>query len=421
VTDCAASAMGKDKIRYLVFINGRWRWRPKREMRLAGFQLVNLSKGYAVEGENYPSAEDKARAISLNEDWDRYRRGVPSAVSGTYRYPHGSVGDGYHRAMQMREQERKDKGIVRTREQISRDDWPRAWKWIEPLFGDCDPKTVTPEQVQALRGTVKAKISESEAHRVIKVWRALWKKMGAFKYCDPNQDPSFAFANTAPEPRQAVWSEAEAAQLAKRAWREGYKGLTACLAVAWDSMLSPVDVRTLKADQLQRDQRGEWFELARAKTGNEAFGTISRRSGKVLHAYRQMLPDLLGSAPIFRNRAGRAYTKDCLGDDFRAVRTLAFGEEETRQLADFRRSGSVEALAGGATAEKLSVKMANSISASVRLQKTYLPNQVASVRDIDEARRVGRAKLREQKGVESVTAPARKYHTGTVKRAKSLK
>jgi hypothetical protein len=32
-----------------------------------------------------------------------------------------------------------------------------------------------------------------------------------------------------------------------------------------------------------------------------------------------------------------------------------------------------------------------------------------------------RAKLREQKEVERVTAPARKYRTGTAKRAKSLK
>ena len=27
------------------------------------------------------------------------------------------------------------------------------------------------------------RVSESEAHRVIKVWRALWKKMTVFGYC----------------------------------------------------------------------------------------------------------------------------------------------------------------------------------------------------------------------------------------------
>jgi len=60
--------------------------------------------------------------------------------------------------------------------------------------------------------------------------------------------------------------------------------------------------------------------------------------------------------PIFRNRSGRPYSKDTLGDDFKAVRELVFGNGETRQLADFRRSGTVEALAGDATPEKLAVE-----------------------------------------------------------------
>jgi hypothetical protein len=37
------------------------------------------------------------------------------------------VGDGYQRAMKLREAERKAKSIVRTKEQEKRDDWPRAW------------------------------------------------------------------------------------------------------------------------------------------------------------------------------------------------------------------------------------------------------------------------------------------------------
>jgi hypothetical protein len=35
-----------------------------------------------------------------------------------------------------------------------------------------------------------------------------------------------------------------------------------------------------------------------------------------------------------------------LGDDFRAVRTKVFGDDERRRMADFRRSGATEALAG---------------------------------------------------------------------------
>jgi hypothetical protein len=98
-----------------------------------------------------------------------------------------------------------------------------------------------------------------------------------------------------------------------------------------------------------------------------------------------------------------------------------FGPEEKRQLADFRRSGTIEALAGGAPSEKLSAKMANTLSASNRLHKTYGPVMLATVRDTDEARKVGRAKIREQKSTESVTAPvSRVSHARSIK-PKSLK
>jgi len=79
----------------------------------------------------------------------------------------------------------------------------------------------------------------------------------------------------------------------------------------------------------------------------------------------------MGDAPIFRNRSGAPYSKDTLGDDFRDVRTLVFGPNETRRLADFRRAGIVEALAGGIDAETLSNKMANTLSQSNFLHDTY--------------------------------------------------
>jgi hypothetical protein len=41
------------------------------------------------------------------------------------------------------------------------------------------------------------------------------------------------------------------------------------------------------------------------------------------------------------------YTKDKLGRDFREVRSAVFGPDERRQIQDMRRSGTVEAFAGG--------------------------------------------------------------------------
>jgi hypothetical protein len=94
---------------------------------------------------------------------------------------------------------------------------------------------------------------------------------------------------------------------------------------------------------------------------------------------------------------------------------------EKRQLADFRRSGSSEALEGDAQPEKLSGKMANSLSTSNRLHKTYAPVRLASVRDVDDARRRGRTRLREQISTKSLTAPVLESNPPVQLKAKPLK
>ena len=178
----------------------------------------------------------------------------------------------------------------------------------------------------------------------------------------------------------------------------------------------------LRAQDKRSDPLGIWFDVARAKTGRSAIATLSRRTRWLLALYEgTRAAEPVGRAPIFRNRSGAPYSKDTLGDDFRAVRIMVFGQDETRQLADFRRSGTVEALAGDASPEKLSSKMANSISTSNRLHKTYGPVVLADVRKVDEARVLGRARLKEQKSHESVTAPDRKVSPRSEKPAKSLK
>jgi hypothetical protein len=89
-------------------------------------------------------------------------------------------------------------------------------------------------------------------------------------------------------------------------------------------------------------------------------------------------------APIFRNRSGRAYSKDTLRDDFRDVRALVFGVSETRTLADFRLSGTVEAIRGGAENGQIAAKMANEFDKSAFLRKTYAPVDLQAVRAADE-------------------------------------
>jgi hypothetical protein len=254
----------------------------------------------------------------------------------------------------------------------------------------------------------------------VKVWRALWVKMAAMSYCTKNADPTLAFRNSAPDPRNAAWQRREVLMRVQRAWRMGYFGLAACMAVGWDSMLSPIDARRLTPSQARQDGQGMWFELGRAKTGRAAAATLTPWSVAILRAYVKKLGvEITPSAPIFRNRSGAPYSKDTLGDDFRAVRET-FDPGDRRQLADMRRSGAIEGDAGGGSEADQSNKMANSIATNKQLRKTYNPVNVASVRRFDEARAKG-ARLLEQKPDKSVRAPDFLTLLKIEKAAKSLK
>ncbi|MCP4560759.1 MAG: hypothetical protein GY873_41025 [Bosea sp.] len=409
--------MGKDKIRHLIFMGRRWRYKPSKDMKPHGFRFTTLSAGVVIAGKNYPSAQDKTRAIGWNAEWDQIRCGETTSRP---RWPTGSVGEAYDRALRLRAATRVTKGQRQTKDQESRDDWLRAWKWLEPVFGDVDPATIETEHflrlepvsglAKGLIPKIEAAVSATERHRVIKVWRALWVRMEAMGYTHGKKDPSLAIANSTAPPRQAVWTEGEVVRLCKRAWRMGYKGLAACMATAWDSQLSPIDLRSLTTGQRSDDLQGAIFALARAKTNRAAAGSLGKRATYLLDAYIASLPfELMPNAPIFRTRGSATtakggkpqqpapYTKNKLGFDFRVVRTAEFGLLETRQLADMRRSGTVEATAGGASAQAISTKMANTLATSTRLQQTYNPVNVVTVRDVDSHRREGRAKLRKNK------------------------
>jgi hypothetical protein len=434
-------AVGHDKIRHLVYSKGGWRWQPTTKMRRAGFHNVKLSKGGPeLDTNRFPAAsrEDKLKAVELNSEWDAVRKGLPAPRKLVEKplavYPQGSVGDGFMRSMALRKAGRLAKGVVWTVEQEKRDSWPRAWKWLEPRFADCDPRTIEPEhflridqatgQATGLVPEIERKVSITERHMVIKVWRALWKKMAGMKYCDEGKDPSKTFPNTPPKPRDQVWYRGEVYKLVQVAWRHGYYGLAALLAVAWDSQLSPIDNRSLTLAQVRGDAVGPFFALDRAKTGKAAAATLTQWSEAILVAYFEKFgAELLDNAPLFWTRGGRPvsrtskgtwggdhgggrhvqprpYTKSSLNQDFREVRRLAFGKLEERQLQDMRRSGAVEGDAGGGSVEDQSNKMANTINRNERLRKTYNPVNVASARRFDEARAKGAKKL-ERKETES--------------------
>jgi hypothetical protein len=367
--------MGRVSVPYYVVKqrrNGEVRgyWQPSQKMIALGARLVPC-------GADGPEAWTKA--VRAYAEWKAgKRRDAPKRP----RFRDGTIAAAF---AEYRATEAWSDKSPRTRE-----DWLRGWKYIEPAFGDVRPSLVTMAQLSKFRSMIAAKKSVREAHRAIKIWRALWNVMSALKYCD-GKDPSLGFQNHAAQARQVFWEFLEVRRLCRRAWEEGYYGLAAVIAVAWDTSMSPVDVRSLRP----QDRQGEAFIIKRAKTGKPIVGTLTGRSRRVLAGYLTKLGvEVAPSAPIFRNRSGAAYSKDTLGDDFRDVRALVFGASEARTIADMRRSGTIEAKRGGATKEAIGEKLGNAFATSKFINDTYGSTDVQVVRQVDDARRLARTKAR---------------------------
>ncbi len=146
----------------------------------------------------------------------------------------------------------------------------------------------------------------------------------------------------------------------------------------------------------ERTFGGSYFAAATMVSMALAFDAstqLLRRASVASVSLSKSTFELHVAAKIFRNPSGQPYTKDKLDQDFRFVREAVF-PGDNRCLMDMRRSGAVEANAGDVKAETLSAKMANSIAQSSKLQRTYLPKQVQTVRLVDEARKLGRQRLR---------------------------
>ena len=229
--------MTKIKHRHYVVKRGKGFWQPRPKMKVLGFFPVPC-------GQDGPEAW--AIAERWNQRWDQTRRGeapAPALIEQDQLsldqseeftiYPPRSLGEAFSR---YRRTEEWSKKAPRTRE-----DWWRAWKWIKPVFDDCDPRTVTLEDVSAWRQLIERKVSLREAHRCMKIWRALWKICAAMRICDRDEDPSLGVRNRAAPGRSESWSEGEVVRLYKHAIRSGYHGLAAAIAVAWSTQMSPGD------------------------------------------------------------------------------------------------------------------------------------------------------------------------------------
>jgi hypothetical protein len=369
--------MGRVKIPYYIVKGGRGFWNPTAAMKRAGFSSAPC-------GPDGPEAW--AIATNWNARWRDYRRGSEGPL-----WPIGSLGEAFERFRKTDTWARK---APKTRQE-----WESMWRLhVAHYFGDHAPTAATLDRLDKWYALLLRDKGVREAHRAMKIWRALWRVAGAMKYCDPDKDPSLGIRRKTPTPRSAVWLEGEAVRLVKGAWRMGYHGLAALLAIAWDTQLAPIDCRRLTPAQMTRNGQRITFAIDRAKTGAAALGTLCMRTQRLLAAYIDGLgAEPLPDAPLLRHRSGGAYSKETLNKDFAKVRAAVFGRCETRQIMDLRRSGAVEAIAGKVDDAALAAKMANTINTSRELQRTYLPVDPASVERADDARRRGRARLRQER------------------------
>lgn len=396
--------MAKVDIPYYVVVKGRGYWRPKANMTALGFQRVSC-------GPDGPIAW--AIAQERNTAWQRVRQGLdqppvalagqkldPATMESALIYPVGSIGAGFKEYRKTGEWAKK---APRTRE-----DWWRAWAHIKPVFGTSRPRDVTLGFVSEFRENIERAVSLREAHRVIKIWRALWKVLAALRYCHADEDPSLGVTNHAARGRTQTWAEREIVLLYQRAWRTDRRGLAAALTVLWDSQLSPGDVPALTRSQVARSGTGALFFTERGKTGAAVSGALGRRSTAILSGYLSQLGfDLHDDAPLFwtagsmpgpnggRRYLPQAYDGELFAKHFALLRSEVFGPKERRQLLDFRRSGAVEAIMGGATREDLGTAMGNGIAKNDELFRTYVPTNTAMLTGFQKKRQVGRQKLRE--------------------------
>lgn len=372
--------MGNVKIRYYSVKHGRGYWQSTKVMQTAGFP-ASISCG-----KDGPAAWNTANL--WNEKWDRHRFGIETGPVEPPSPP-GSLSDAFQRFRRLDAWNGK---AAKTKAE-----WERAWLDIQPIFGDVNPNTVTIEHIDQWYSALLKTTTLDRAWRAMKIWRALWNVAAAMHYCLKDADPSQGVRRLAQKKRDKRWSEGEVVRLVKAAIRKDLLGLACIVAVAWDSQMSPGDVRTLTPSQ----RRERLFTTARAKTGKAALGTISRRTERLINAYIEALASagviIAPDAPLFRGakrlNAWSPYEDDTLSKAFRRLRESVF-PGDTRTIMDMRRSGAVEAVVGGVDTGHLAAKMANSIDTATALQATYIPVDPVAVRLADDARRIGRERLR---------------------------
>lgn len=340
---------------------------------------VDMQPSYAL-GKEGLSAEKAAS--DLYYEW-REKSGKP-IPERTLNYKRGTLGHWY---VKFREKELWHRKKPETRRK-----WEYYWPYIDKHLGDKRIDRITPSEFETFHMTMEEQYGDDHRWRVVKLARALYN--AAIKYKVVTYSPCYALPNTKPKPRTQHWLASEVAHMVDIA-SNTKPAMALAIRLAWETLLSPVDVRTLPRKALKTDGQGYYVETERAKTGKPVFAAISDELARDILTYIDGLPiTLLPDEPILRtSRSHARYQKARFAIDFANVRTAAFGESEKRWMMDLRRSGNLEADLGGASAEDRAEILANTLHKSKELEETYTPITVAKARKVAEQRAKGREVL----------------------------
>jgi hypothetical protein len=368
------------RLPYTVRKRGKLFWQPTPEMKALGFTPKAL-------GDDTP--ENQARALKLYEAWLQSRENRGRVTS----YPAGTFGAYWDRYRGTEAWSRKK---PRTRE-----DYERAWARIDAWRPDPERPSlsrtvitqVTTELCEQFEAHLAATVSPRERWRTVKALKILLEDM-VTRLRLGYASPAGRLVNAQPPGRWQIWLGAELEELSCGAAIAGFEGMSLAIWIAWETMFSPIDVWTLRPQQMKRDAGGWYFHRDRTKTEREAFAAISDELAEQILAYlgRQARAPA-DRTPIVRQRNGDAYrSKDTFGDDFRDVRAIVF-PGDARQFIDIRRSANVEADAAGADKKTMGELLANGLAENRFLDHTYTPPTVSKARDVARQRLQGREKL----------------------------
>lgn len=346
--------MGSFKVRHLVGKPHRnptsYYFQPSKAMKTGGYRAENLGKDLATA---------IARVNELNAQWDAERIGIKKPARGLP--PPGTVAH-------FIEDLRRSRTAFLDKSPARQDEMEYSFKHILKVFGPSQLRAITTDHVELFYNGLRNTSSEHKAARIMKDLRYIFSR--AFKTRKIQFDPTQATTVKQPKARKQKWTPEQVELAINTAWDAGYRGAAVAMAIAYDTGLSPVDVRTLTMGQIQGDRLNA---VSRTKTDQRVEGQLWPETLDWIAAYHDDLG--IASAPsglVIRTRRGKPYTKDILAKDIRTVRRMV-GLPEELQLRDMRRTATIEEIEGGATTKQVAAARGWAEKSAGKMSDTYGP------------------------------------------------